>query len=104
MSHASTHVAIQQLALMSSSSLQSDDFRASDMNPEILGYKANESPWVQLRTNHGSAAHTVAKARFMRTHGAASAQQPTTSGGMHQPKAKDVVEHLAPPRKHSHRA
>ena len=48
---ASPHEEIQQLALRSSSSLQSEASRASDMNPEILGYKANESPLVQLRTN-----------------------------------------------------
>ena len=59
---ASSHEEIQQLALTgSSSSLQSEASRASDMhvqnisneimNPEILGYKANESPLVQLRTN-----------------------------------------------------
>ena len=59
---AGSHVAIQQLALRSSRSLQSEASRASDMNvqnisneimnPEILGYKANDRPLVQLRTNH----------------------------------------------------
>ena len=59
---ASSHEEIQQLALTgSSSSLQSEASRASDMNVqnisneiEILGYNANESSLVQLRTNHSS--------------------------------------------------